>query len=207
MDEVLQLISQKAHMRVLIDVKEHVRKFALAAQIIDAVDKYALRERWLALSIRCFCVLCELTPAFARYCSCTRNEACKLCVEIATCCRPWWLTAVCVFAEPLDWIVDWIVDKPWIQQFVGASMVGQHWMSFVDENATIDLSRAHAYDGPPLAYVVNNALLRTRLRTAGVTVMADCLDLNVSCAPDILDPIVAQSLHRHFDTSSIRDEH
>jgi hypothetical protein len=120
---------------------------------------------------------------------------------------PWWLTAVCAFAEPLDWIVDWIVDKPWIQQFVGASMVGQHWMSFVEENATIDLSRAHAYDGPPLAYVVNNALLRTRLRTAGVTVMADCLDLNVSCAPDILDPIVAQSLHRHFDTSSIRDEH
>ena len=77
-----------------------------------------------------------------------------------------------------------------MQRFVGAGVVGQHWLAFVDNDDNAPLNLARQYSGPAFAYVVNDASARARFRAAGVSMMSDCVERNMSCAEDILDPIV-----------------
>lgn len=80
-----------------------------------------------------------------------------------------------------------------MQDFVGAGIVGQHWLAFLDaadDARSSTLRLTNKYSGPPFAYVINDAQQRARFRAAGVSMMTDCIPRDLSCHEDILDPIV-----------------
>jgi hypothetical protein len=188
---------------VLIDVKELVQRNELADQITALVRERQMFDTTLVGSFdpRFLHRLRRREPRMTSILfTFPTNGLAALC-ENRYVIPKWTLaySAACRLAPAIDGALDWFFAQRWLQQLVGASMVGQHWLAFRLEHestsggATPLLNRNYA--GPAFAYVVNDGAVRARFLRHGIATMTDCV--RGSCAEDILDPIVRRAQQRN----------